>query len=280
MDKKDKKLVEADLVDYYEHFEEKTRLFEGVGKLELARTKDIITRYLQPPPAVVYDIGSAAGVYSFWLARKGYTVHLVDPVPKHIEQALQASESQSGCPVASCRVGDARRLDFPDSSADAILFLGPLYHLNELSQRRLALEEAVRIVRPGGLLFVAAISRFASILDGLMHFFLDDPAFQLIVKQDLSNGQHRNPTGNPLYFTDTFFHHPDELRAELEYADLHCETILPVEGIGGLLCNFEDHWGDEGRQARLMEALRCIENEPTLLGASQHLLAIAKKPEK
>jgi len=270
-------MAEAELVDYYERFNEKNRLFEGVGKLELARTKDIITRNLQPPPAVVCDIGGAAGVYSFWLAREGYTVHLVDPVPAHIEQALQASEGQSRYPVASCRVGDARCLDFPDDSADAMLFLGPMYHLIELPHRRLALKEAVRVVRPGGTIFVAAISRFASILDGLVHFFLDDPAFQKIVKRDLSDGQHRNPTGNPLYFTDTFFHHPDELRAEIEYAGLRCEKILPVEGIGGLLRNFEDHWGDEERQARLMEALRWIETDPSLLGASQHILAVAKK---
>ncbi|MFC2165702.1 class I SAM-dependent methyltransferase [Acidobacteriota bacterium] len=277
MEKKDKRKSEAELIDYYDRFNEKNRLFEGVGKLELARTKDIVTRYLRPPPAVVYDIGGATGVYSLWLAREGYAVHLVDPVPAHIEQALQASEGQSHYPIASCRVGDARSLNFPDDSADAMLFFGPMYHLHELPQRRLALREAVRVVRPGGIIFVAAISRFASILDGLVHFFLDDPAFQKIVKQDLGDGQHRNPTGNPLYFTDTFFHHPDELRAEIESVGLHCEILLPVEGIGGLLRNFEDHWGHEERQARLMEALRWIETEPSLLGVSQHILAVAKK---
>ncbi len=110
--------------------------------------------------------------------------------------------------------------------------------------------------------------------------FLDDPAFVEIVKQDLIDGQHMNPTGNPLYFTDSFFHHPDELRREIEYVDLHCEKMLPIEGIGGLLQNFEEYWRDEERRARLMEALRWIETEPSLLGASQHILAVAKKPDR
>lgn len=278
MKEKGKKPIDAPLVDYYSRFDEKGRLFEGVGKLELARTKSIIMRYLQPPPALVYDIGGAAGVYSLWLAREGYTVHLVDPVPNHIEQAVQASHRQSSRPIANCRVGDARHLDFGDDSADAMLLLGPMYHLTELSQRQLALSEAVRVVRPGGTIFVGAISRFASVLDGLINAFLQDQAFVEIVKQDLTDGQHHNPTDNPLYFTDAFFHHPDELRAEIESVDLQCEKVLPVEGIGGLLQNFEEHWHDDERRARLLEAVSWVEEESSLLGASQHLLVIAKKP--
>jgi len=278
MNKGEKKKLETQLADFYDRFSEKNRLFEGVGKLELARTQDIIMRYLTPPPAVVYDIGGAAGVYSLWLSREGYTVHLVDPVPAHIAQAIRASERQVHYPVASCRVGDARRLDFPDESADAILLMGPLYHLTERSQRRRALRESVRILRPGGTMFVAVISRFASILDGLVHGLIDDPDFVEIVKQDLIDGQHRNTTGNPLYFTDAFFHHPDELCAEIECVDLQCEKILPVEGIGGLLQGFDEQWCGDQRRARLLEAVRWTEDEASLLGASQHILAVAKKP--
>lgn len=277
MGKKEKIQPETALVDYYGRFDEKSRLFQGLGKLELARTRDIIMRYLPPPPAVVYDIGGAAGVYSLWLAREGYVVHLRDPVPVHIEQAAQASQNQSGYPVASCVVGDARCLDFPDDSADAMLFLGPMYHLTQLSQRQLALTEAIRVVKPGGTIFVGAISRFASVLDGLIHAFLEDQAFAGIVKQDLTDGQHRNPTGNPLYFTDAFFHLPAELRTEIESVNLRCERLFPVEGLGGLLQNFDEHWVDGRRRAQLLEAIRLTETEPSLLGASQHLLAVAKK---
>ena len=193
-----KKTREDKLKNYYYGFDEEGRLYQSVGQLELARTQEIIQRYLIPPPAVIYDVGGAAGVYSCWLASLGYEVHLIDPVLSHIKKAEQASNQQPDYSIKSCRIGDARRLDFPDESADFILFFGPMYHLNEKSARLLALNEAFRVLKEGGILFIAAISRFASVLDGLFSGFLDDPHFAKIAKQDLVDGQHKNPTDHPL----------------------------------------------------------------------------------
>jgi ubiquinone/menaquinone biosynthesis C-methylase UbiE len=265
------------LDSYYEGFDEEHRLLQGTGQLELARTQEIIQRYLRPPPAVIYDVGGAAGIYSCWLARLGYTVHLIDPVPSHVSRAAQTSKLQPNFPIKSCRVGDARRLDFPDASADFILFFGPMYHLNEKKDRLRALNETRRVLKESGILFIAAISRFASILDGLFSSFLDDPRFVKIVKQDLSDGKHRNPTDHPHYFTTAHFHHPEELKKEIEEAGFFCERILPVEGLGGLLQDFTKRWQDSEKRIQLIEALRWIEDEPSLLGATHHLLAVVAK---
>jgi ubiquinone/menaquinone biosynthesis C-methylase UbiE len=265
------------LESYYESFDEEKRLLIGINRLELARSQEIIQRYLTPTPAVIYDVGGAAGIYSLWLANLGYEVHLIDPVPSHVAKAEHASRQQPGHPLKSCRVGDARRLDFPDESAHFILFFGPMYHLNAKPDRFLALKEASRVLKEGGVLFVAAISRFASILDGLVSRFLDDPHFVKIVKQDLLDGQHRNPTDHPYYFTTSYFHHPEELGSEIEKAGLLCEKVLPVESLGGLLQDFEERWEDPQQRTQLLEALRWIEGEPSLLGATYHLLAIARK---
>jgi ubiquinone/menaquinone biosynthesis C-methylase UbiE len=262
---------------YYENFDEENRLLQGISKLELVRTQEIIQRYLTPPPAVIYDVGGAAGIYSCWLANLEYEVHLIDPVPTHVERAKSASEKQPSHPIKSCRVGDARCLDFPNESADFILFSGPMYHLNEQRERLLALKEADRVLKKDGVVFVASISRFASILDGLFCRFLDDPHFVNIVKKDLLDGQHRNPTGHPYYFTTAFFHHPVEVKSEIEDAGFLCEKILPVESLGGLLQDFEERWADSKQQTQLLAALRWVEDEPSLLGASHHLLAIARK---
>jgi ubiquinone/menaquinone biosynthesis C-methylase UbiE len=272
------KKVPADkLKDYYEDFDEEHRLLLGISQLELARTQEMIQRYLTPPPQVIYDVGGAAGIYSCWLANLGYEVHLIDPVPSHVAKAEHYSQQQPTHPIKSCRVGDARRLDFPDGSANFILFLGPMYHLNEKSDRLLALDEAFRVLKEGGILFVAAISRFASVLDGLISSFLDDPHFVKIVKQDLLDGQHRNPIHHPHYFTTAYFHHPEELRREIEKTGFLCEKVLPVESLGGLLQDFEERWEDPEKRAQLLKALRWIEDEPSLMGATQHLLAIARK---
>jgi len=155
-----------DVVRHYGQVSEEGRLSMGYGPLELARTQELIGRHLPAPPAVVLDVGGAAGVYSCWLASLGYEVHLIDPVPKHVEQAREASARQSAHPVASLRVGDARHLPGADSSVDAVLLMGPLYHLTEPQDRMRALLEARRVLRPRGLLLGAAICRFATRFPG------------------------------------------------------------------------------------------------------------------
>src|SRR5690348_3848893 len=79
---------------------ESERLMGGGSRIELARTQEIVLRYAPSPPAVVYDIGGGPGVYARWLAGLGYTVHLVDAMPLHVEQARQASEQRPDAQLA------------------------------------------------------------------------------------------------------------------------------------------------------------------------------------
>jgi len=262
---------------YYRHGLEKERLSSGSSLLEKARTEELLTRYLPGPPAIILDVGGGAGAYSLWLSARGYKVHLVDPVPLHIEQAREASKRSPDHPIASLSLGDARRLEFPDASVDAVLLFGPLYHLTEHNDRLDALREARRVVRVNGVVLAVGISRFASILDGLFRGLLDDPEFLPIVERDLIDGQHRNPTHHPEYFTTAFFHLPDELKAEVEAAGLHTLNILPVEGPAWLVPNFEKHWRDPSRRERLLNAVRSLEDQPSILGVSAHIMVVAQK---
>src|SRR5687768_17252347 len=147
---------------YYALGLERGRLAGGEGALEFARTQALLGRYLPPPPAVVADVGGGPGRYAVWLAELGYRVHLVDPVPLHVEQARIAARSRPGVALAGVEVGDARTLRLPDASVDAVLLLGPLYHLPERHERLQALAEARRVCRQGGVIIAAAISRYAS----------------------------------------------------------------------------------------------------------------------
>src|SRR5262249_56642964 len=115
------------------------RLALGPGRLEFARTQEVLRRFLPPPPAVVADVGGGPGLYACWLAGLGYEVHLTDPVPLHLAQAEAASRAQGGDPVASFTLGDARALERPDGGTDAVLLLGPLYHLTDRADRLMAL---------------------------------------------------------------------------------------------------------------------------------------------
>jgi SAM-dependent methyltransferase len=246
-------------------------------RLEQARTRELLTRHLPPAPAVILDVGGAAGAYAVWLATRGYEVHLVDPVPLHVEQAQRASAAQSA-PLASVRRGEARALEHPRASVDVVLLLGPLYHLLRRAERLAALREARRVLRPGGILFAAAISRFASLLDGLRGALFADPDFQRIVERDLVDGQHRNPTNRPQYFTSAFFHRPDELRSEVRAAGLILDDLVALEGPGAFLHDLDLLWADAGRRDTLLRFVRAVEREPSLIGLGPHLLAVAHRP--
>jgi SAM-dependent methyltransferase len=263
-----------DIQRFYEAGLEAGRLLEGSGVIELARTQDILERHLPPPPARVLDVGGGTGVYARWLAGRGYEVHLVDQSPRHIEEA----RAQAGPPLARAVVGDARRLDDADGSIDAVMLLGPLYHLVGRDDRVRALAEARRVVRPGGVVLAAAIGRHASLLAGLFHGLVDDPAFLPILERDLREGQHRNPTSNLNYFTTAFFHLPAELGDEARDAGLAVDGLLAVEGPAWMMPDLEARWSDAPRRRQLLDLLRRIEADPAVLGMSAHLLLVARRP--
>jgi SAM-dependent methyltransferase len=263
-----------DVLRHYRSFAEETRISAGLGQLELVRTQEILRRHLPPPPGRVLDVGGGTGVHASWLATDGYGVHVVDLTPRHVEKVRHDLASEG----VTAELGDARHLDLPDDSFDAVLLLGPLYHLTERAERLAALAEARRIVRPGGLVAVAAINRFASLLDGLARGFLFDPEFREIVEQDLADGQHRNPDNRPHWFTTAYFHHPEELRSELQEAGLSVLDLVGVEGLAGWLEYLGDAWATSAGREAIVYAARAIESEPTLLGLSAHLLAVTHNP--
>jgi len=190
------------IIDYYGDFNEKDRLNCSFGQIEFIRSQQIIVRYLPKAPAVVLDVGGAAGRYSCWLAGLGYEVHLIDPVPKHIEQAN---------------------------------------------------------------------------IDGLHSGYYRDPEFRKIMKQDLQDGQHRNPTGNELYLTDAFFQHPDELRSEMEEAGFKHEATIGIEGISYMMRDFDTIWDTNESREFLLDIIQRLKCEPTLIGASPHIMGVAYK---
>ena len=269
--------VPDEILDHYQQrYDEDARLGTGHGLLELERTRDVLSRFLPPAPAAVLDVGGATGVHAFWLADRGYEVRLFDPVPGHVERARRTSEARDAGPRVEAASGDARKLPVEDGSADAVLLFGPLYHLTDRDDRLLVLREAARCLRPGGVVVAAAISRFASLFDGVARDLLADQVFRDIVSADLETGQHRNPTDDPEYFTTAFFHHPEELREEMLESGLSHETTIGVEGAFCLLPDLEERMRDADRRERLLWAARRVETEASMLGSSAHLLAVAR----
>ncbi len=272
--------LDADVLEHYTSSTrpEDERLRRGPGRIELLRTQELIRRHLGERAACeVLDVGGASGVHAAWLADDGHHVHVVDPVPLHVQQA-SARGNRATAPFTAS-LGDARQLEQADESVDVVLLLGPLYHLVERDDRVRALTEAHRVVRPGGVVVAAAISRFASLLDGVAHGWLD-PEFSAVVDADLASGVHRNPTGREEWFTTAYFHRPEELVEEAHAAGLHVDGVFGIEGPAYWAIRREaGRLGDvSDEDLRLvLAAARAVEEEPSLIGASPHLLLAARR---
>ncbi|GAA2353328.1 class I SAM-dependent methyltransferase [Nonomuraea africana] len=237
------------------------------GTLTRLRTWDIFERFL-PGGGRVADIGGGPGAHASRLAALGYDVVLVDPVPQHIDQA-------SGVGGFSCRIGDARSLPLPDAGFDAVLLMGPLYHLADAADRRLALREAFRVLRPGGRLLAEVIGRHTWIVDATSRKLLDDPGVWDTFELNLRTGQSNDPGSVPDEVFWAYFHRTEEVGPEVEGAGFVHERLVAVEGFAWLLGDLEELLG---RPESLLRAIRLTESEPSMLGVSAHLMAVASKP--
>ena len=260
--------MDRDVLDHYAAGEEEARL--AGWSLERLRTEMLLVEHLLPPPGRVLDVGGGPGRYSSWMAQQGWHVTLLDPVPLHCAQAAA---------VVPGRVerGVGARLPHADATFDNVLVMGPLYHLLERADRVAVLREAARVVRPGGAVIAAGISRLASMLSGFAEGFITDSRFRAIAAGDLATGTHRNADRTPGWFTTAFFHSPPQLAEEMREAGLRDVRVVGVEGPAWL-------WGDRGaepdraewREAALWAA-RTVESDPEFMPVSAHLLGLARR---
>jgi SAM-dependent methyltransferase len=192
-----------------------------------------------------------------------------DLVADHVQDV------RSRHPQLDTQVGDARSLDLPDDCADVVLLLGPIYHLRERSDRLQALREARRIVRESGIVHVAAISRWAARLDGILVQRLHEtrPGLVEIVDEAERTGWVRPAHGGG--FTCAT-HTPAELRTEITDAGLRLDALVSLEGVGFALADIDARLDDPVQRALVLDTLRSVEAVPDLLGVGPHLFATAR----
>jgi SAM-dependent methyltransferase len=259
---------------YYERGMERDRLRDGRGELEFTRTIEIVLRRLPAAPAAVADIGGGPGRYALWLASLGYQVEHRDLMPLHVEQLTADAAGMTGIRTA---VGDVRDLDLPDASVDAVLLLGPLYHLTDRAERVRALRECARIVRPGGPVFAAAISRWAIRIDGMLRerLYRAYPAVTGLIDEIDRTGM-LPPLGEGAF--TSFLHRPGELREETEEAGLEVTDLVSVEGPAFILGDLDARLADPADRPAVLEVARAIERVPELIGFGPHLIATGIRP--
>ncbi|MFI6288930.1 class I SAM-dependent methyltransferase [Streptomyces sp. NPDC051018] len=261
------------LTFYGETVDESGRLTSTAdGILEMVRTQELLRRHLPEPPARVLDVGGGPGAHARWLVKDGFDVHLVDPVPRHVDAARATG--------ATVELGDARALTAGTGAYDVVLLLGPLYHLLQRQERLQAIAEARRVTRPGGLIAAAAIGRYASLFEHTATTWLGtNERVREAVADILATGVHEPGRKG---FTSAYFHTPGQLTEEMTAAGLDEVQVYGIEGPGwGALKATEQHTGqpltpDTPLFASALEAARLAEPHPELLATASHMLAITR----
>lgn len=248
------------VIDYYNNYNEKDRLKSPYGKLEFAHMTELLLRYFPKAPAKICDIGGAAGEYAFYLAKLGYDAHLLDIVPRHIDQAKERAMAENFAEPEKFIVGDALDLPYDDNSFDAVFLSGPLYHLSERVDRIKALNEAKRVLKPNGIMAAYSIGRFATMFYGISTGLIYDKAFMEKLKKEVQTGLRYKYADGAL--DNAYFHLSEELKQEIIAADLHFIALHGVIGAGWMAPDFDASWELEERKNSILDIARMSENIP------------------
>ena len=242
-------------------------------RLEHALTWRHLDRHL-PPRGAILDVGAATGRYTLELARRGYAVTAVDLSAPLLDRARSELNQQGSTEAVDFVVADARNLQgVPADTYDAVLMLGPLYHLIEEEDRRTALREARLRMKTDGLIFSAFLSRFGVIGDLMRRVpeWINDEAH---VRSFLGQGQR--PTSIPRGGFRGYFAVMDEIVPLHESEGFETLDLVGVEP--AISAHDESFNTLEGEQReRWLDLLEEISGEPSIVGASRHVLYIGRK---
>lgn len=277
--------IDNSVLAYYEAGREFHRLRKDIGLIEFERTKEILLESLPKPPAVIYDIGGAYGEYAWWLASLGYEVHLFDLSETNIRMSKELSKEYPNCFLSSSEVGDARSIPREDSSADAVLLMGPLYHITDYNERIKAIKESFRLLKRDGLMFSAALTPYSVLLYNITTYspkgenkntYLESSDFLAMVERELKDGCHINPNKYD-GLGSSHLHTAKALKAELDAGGFSDSVVHGVMGGAWLARDIDELWKNETSRKALMNTVRLLDTHEEIIGLSGHLLAVSKR---
>ncbi|HYF77290.1 MAG TPA: methyltransferase domain-containing protein [Symbiobacteriaceae bacterium] len=244
-------------------------------RMEYAVTMRALADYLPPAPAAILDIGGGPGRYAIALAKQGYRPTLFDLTPGLLAFARTKAEEE-GVALADIICGNALALPFPDATFDAVLLMGPLYHLLAEADRRRAVQEAFRVLKPGGVCVASFICRYAPFRDAATRFTDWVAAKPAEVDDFFRTG--RLVAGPESVFTDAYFIHPNDVRPLMEGNGFDSIDLMGVEAlvdhieeqVNQLTGDAWDAWVEINYRAG---------KDPCLHGGSSHLLWVGRRPD-
>lgn len=270
-----KPLVSKSIVDFYNQASEETRLESGMGFFEFERIKSLIERHINKEKITILDVGGGTGKYSKWLAEKGHTVHLIEPVEKHITLAKKRSKTLKN--AFSVTLGESCHLPFDDEVADLVILHGPLYHLQEKKDRLQSIAEAKRVLKKGGIVLGFAINAVASTVAGLMQGLVHKKPFLQMCLTELKTGVHNPPKEFPWLLANGYYHKPFELKEEFSSQKLEIKNLFAVEGMIWLDKEYFANMLNPAKKKTLIQLLAATEKDESVLAFSPHMMIVGKK---
>ena len=249
------------------------------GALEFAINKAWIKKFLPGSGSRILDIGGGPGRYSIWLAAQGYCVTLGDLSPDLLAIAREKADEQE---VELEQLVEANAIDlsiFTDNSFDAVLCLGPIYHLLEESDRQAVAGELFRVLKPGGHAFVAFLNHLQALRAAVNQ---DIPFFTPYTFDIVKRWHYDHVMDFPVagIFSPAWVVHPRDVPPLMERRGFRTVELVSSQSLAG---DVQAHLAlFAERQPELykwvLDELVELANDPTIIGSAWHLLYIGEKP--
>ena len=254
----------SNIEKHYNKHPEDLRLQRRHGQVEFETTLHHLHRFMQPHHSIL-DIGAGTGRYTSQLMAEGYSVKAVELVQRNIDVFLKRE------PTANVVKGDARHMPFiPSQSADITLLLGPLYHLIGDEEKLRALQEARRVTKPGGLIFVAYLMNEYSILS---YCFDEERIDDLMARGFVDSNFHVQVQPDELYD----YVRLEDINRLNQQAGLQRVTIFSPDGAADYMRTRLNRMSEQ-TFARFIEYQKCISERPDLIGAGSHVVDVVRVP--
>jgi ubiquinone/menaquinone biosynthesis C-methylase UbiE len=256
------------IVDYYENYNEDIRLIkDNAHKIEYITTLHYLDNLIDKGSRIL-DIGAGTGRYAFHFANRGCNVTALDITPKHV--SIMKEKSQEKGIKMDIRLGDALELyGINDDTYDMVLCLGPIYHFHKEEDRNKGIEEALRVLKKGGILCVAYINRYATFVNYINRKKdnISEEGLYNIAKTGLEFGDERD------CFYYSTYHEIEDLLNRFKIKKIN---HISSDGMGGILRDRINEFNDVEFQKWMDYHLMTCQDE-SLIGYSQHGLYICKK---